>query len=287
MLIKYFNRGFNFSQDGPGNRLVYHLQGCNLKCPWCANPEGIAIDGSLMTYGNADGKFCKNNAVTDGYPDRSVCKNCDKTCTEIPASGIKLSCKTQTVDEAVDYISNCRPMFFSGGGVTFTGGEPSIQFDALKSLLEKLKAKGINTAVESNATHPRFCELFGLIDYLIFDCKHYNSEKHKEICGLPLSVITQNIKSASHLREQLLVRIPLIGGFNASRSDAEGFAKLFTQICTDSCSFEFLRYHEFGKDKYKKCGLPYTMGKEAYVEPETVKYFENIFEKHSLKTIHT
>ena len=240
-----------------------------------------------MTDGNVNGNYCKYNAVTDGHPDRTVCRGCDKSCTNNPASGIKLSCKYESVDETVEYIKTCTPLFFDGGGVTFTGGEPTMQFDSLKLLLEKLKADKINTAVECNGTHPKLHKLFSLVDYLIIDCKHYDSEKHKSVCGLPLDIITKNIETASKQRNQLLVRIPLIGGFNSSAGDAEKFAKLFNSICTDICCFEFLRYHEFGKDKYEKCGMKYTMTEEAFVAPGTVKEFEDIFHNHSLKTIHT
>ncbi len=287
MNIKFFNCGFNYSQDGPGNRLVYHLQGCNLRCPWCANPEGIAVDGTIMTDKNTDGKYCKNNAFENDKLNRELCKKCDKPCTSVPASGIRLSCKIQSTDEITDYILSCKPMFFDGGGVTFTGGEPTMQFDALKELLEKLKALNIGTAIESNGTHQSLPILFPLIDYLIIDCKHYDSVKHEKVCGPTLDRTVENIKSASLARKQLLVRVPLIGGFNSSEEDAEGFAALFSEICSDTCRFEFLRYHEFGKDKYEKCGMVYTMGKDAFVAPETVKEFEEIFRKHSLKTIHT
>lgn len=240
-----------------------------------------------MADGNANGKYCKHSAVIDGIPDRTICKTCDKSCTNNTASGIRLSCMAQSIDETIDYIKTCKPMFFDGGGVTFTGGEPTMQFDALKILLKKLKENNINTAIECNGTHRELPELFSLIDYLIIDCKHYDSEKHKTTCGLPLDNIINNIESASKLRNQLLVRIPLIGGFNSSAEDAEKFAELFDRICTDICRFEFLRYHEFGKDKYEKCGMEYTMTKEAFVPPETVGIFEDVFQNHSLKTIHT
>lgn len=287
MDLKYFNCGFNYSQDGPSNRLVYHLQGCNLKCPWCANPEGIPLDGALMSDGKANGKYCSRNAITNGNPDRKICKTCEKICVKAPGSGVKLSCKTEPVEKIADYISTCKPMFFDGGGVTFTGGEPTIQFDSLKSLLEILNHNSINTAIECNGTHPRLPELFNLTDYLIIDCKHYDSEKHNKVCGLPNDKILNNIRAACELRNQLLVRIPLIGGFNSSYDDALRFAKLFRKICADFCEFEFLRYHEFGKDKYAKCGLEYSMTNEAFVKPETVKEFETVFKKYSLKTIHT
>lgn len=85
MELKIFQKGFHDSQDGAGNRLVLHLQGCNMRCPWCANPEGMDNQGT---------------------------------------------CRTIEVNALVDECLSCRPMFFDGGGVTLTGGEVSMQFDA-------------------------------------------------------------------------------------------------------------------------------------------------------------
>ena len=287
MKLKYFQKGFNFSQDGPGNRLVYHLQGCNLICPWCANPEGMAPEGVLMTSDKTDGSFCPNGAVENGVIDRKKCERCNEICTSIPASGIKKSFVEEDVDSIVGYCKSCSMMFFDGGGVTLTGGEPTLQFTALKELLKKLKASSIHTALECNATHEKLPELFPLTDFLITDCKHYNSEMHSQVCGAGNENIIRNLALAAKQRNQLLVRIPLINGFNASENDAHEFAKLFKKIGTDSCRYEFLRYHEFGKDKYKRCSMQYTMTQDAKVSPETVKIFEQIFKENSLITIHT
>ena len=97
MELRIFQKGFNYSQDGPGNRLVYHLQGCNLRCPWCANPEGLSVEGG------------------ERYP----------------------------VEALVQEVLRSRAMFFDGGGVTLTGGEVTLQFDALKELLTRLHAEGV------------------------------------------------------------------------------------------------------------------------------------------------
>lgn len=249
MTIKYFQKGFNFSQDGPGNRLVIHFQGCNLKCPWCSNPEGLSVAGAKM----------KNGSVS---------------FTEVEVSDL--------VNECLD----CEMMFFDGGGVTVTGGEATVQFDALKEFFTQLKANGINTALECNATHPRLPELFELCDFLILDCKHYDSQKHLSVCGISNETIIKNISLAAQQRSQLLVRIPLIGGFNSSVTDAEGFVKLFREIATPSCSFELLTYHEYGKDKYEKLGLAYTV-ENGFVSDDDFTAFKNIFEKNSLKIICT
>ena len=117
-------------------------------------------------------------------------------------------------------------MMFSGGGVTFTGGEPTVQFEALKELLSKCKEAGINTAIETNASHSKFCELNELIDYMIVDLKHYDCEKHKNVIGTSNEKTVENIREVSKKRQQLLIHIPLVGGFNSSAEDAEKFAEL-------------------------------------------------------------
>lgn len=287
MNVKILFKGFNFSQDGPGNRLVYHLQGCNMHCPWCSNPESIPTDGCLMVKGDLIDKYCDFGAIKDGFIDRERCKICpSKSCARLPASNLQLSFVETDVKDVIDEIKRCRPMFFDGGGVTFTGGEPTMQFDALKVLLSEVKKLDINTAVETNGSHQRLPELFPLIDFLILDCKHYDSRLHKKATGLGNETVLKNITDAAKTRSQLLIRIPLIGGFNASTKDAMSFAQLFKEFCTPNCRFELLKYHEYGKDKWAQCGKDYTM-KNAQVSDEDFKSFANIFKTNGLELIRT
>jgi len=287
MVIKVIFRGFNFSQDGPGNRLVYHLQGCNLHCPWCSNPESMAENGSLLAAGDLFEILCPFGAIKDGQLNRNRCETCsDKPCTKVPGSALKLSCTDFEIEEVLAEIKRSSKLFFDGGGVTFTGGEPTMQFEALKELLTRIKAMGINTAIETNGTHIQLPELFPLIDFLIIDCKHYNSSLHEKTVGIGNEIILKNIAAALERRSQLLIRIPLIGGFNSSKNDAEGFAKLFDSMNTKNCAFELLRYHEYGKDKWAQCGYEYKM-KNADVSDTEFNEFSKIFEDHNLKLIRT
>lgn len=236
-----FQKGFNYSQDGRGNRLVYHLQGCNMHCPWCANPEGMPPEGAWITE---------------------------------KGKSPRLSCREWETEQIVDEVLNCVPMFFDGGGVTFTGGEATMQYEALKEILVSLKKKGIHTAVETNGTHPGLAELFPYIDQLIMDCKHWDDHKHREYTGIPFEIVYRNLVLAAGRTEGADIRIPLIGGVNDSEEDMDRFVSLFQSLPSGRLTFEVLKYHEFGKKKWEECGRDYQMGPQAHVTREQMKCFK-------------
>ena len=241
-MLHVFQKGFNFSQDGPGNRLVYHLQGCNLRCPWCSNPEGLALQGG----------------------------------------------KEYSVDELVAEVLRSQMMFFDGGGVTLTGGEVTLQLDEVTELLTKLHEQGIHTCIETNGICKRLPELFPVLDLLIMDVKHYDPTVHQTVTGLPNRFTIENISAAIQAEQEMALRIPLIGGFNASEADAHGFAELFSQLgVPGKATVELLTYHEYGKDKYASLGMEYTMTADAKVTKEQVKSYTEILEAAGLRIIRT
>lgn len=286
MTLKIFQKGFNYSQDGQGNRLVYHLQGCNMSCKWCANPEGMKMEGVICTDQDwlTDG-LCPKGAVKEGVLDRGLCNGCrDRQCLSPKhrSKGIRLSFEEKTVDEVYEEIIRSSPMFYDGGGVTFTGGEATMQFEPLKELLIRLKEAGIHTALETNGSHPRLPELFPYISQLIMDCKHWNGEKHKKYTGVSIDAVLKNLKAAVRERGQLDVRIPLVGGVNDSEEDMERFAELFETLRGDEVTFEVLKYHEFGKGKWEQCGWAYEMDEKAHVTAEQVRRFRELIKVRGL-----
>lgn len=237
-MLKIFHKGFNEGQDGPGNRLVFHTQGCNFRCPWCANPESID-------------------------PNR-------------PA-------KSYTEDELVDLIQECKPLFYDGGGVTFTGGEPTLQFDDLKSLFERLKKLGINTAIETNGSCKRLPELFSVLDHLMIDLKLCNIEKHKGVVLHGNEVTKQNIIAASEKNIDTIVRIPMINGLNTDKQSCKEFVAFFKSL---NVKVELLKYHEYGKVKWESLGLEYKI-KDGYVKDEDYDYFVKTFKENGINLIKT
>lgn len=234
--MKILQKGFNYSQDGPGNRLVYHLQGCNFSCRWCSNADSIPFDNS--------------------------------------------NAKEYSVDELFDEISRSRMMFFDGGGVTFTGGEVCVQSKELLILLRKLREEGIHTCIESNASLPSVKDISEYIDYLIVDFKHFDADAHKKWTGVSNFSVKKNIEFFLSSGRQIHIRIPVIYGIN---DNPNGFADYFIQLDTSNAVFEFLAYHEFGKDKWQG---EYEIT-DGFLPSGTINNFREIFEKHGLKTVVT
>ena len=202
-VVRIFYKGFNFSQDGPGNRLVYHLSGCNMRCIWCSNADGMQADAG----------------------------------------------KDYTPEEIISECISCKPMYVSGGGVTFTGGEATLQHNELLEVLKGLKAAKIHTAIETNGTMENLSLLLPFIDYLIMDFKHYDSEELKKYTGVGNEIIKKNFEQNCASGRQQHIRIPLINGINAQ--NPKGFAEYFSAHNTSNTVFEFLPYHEYGKEKWK------------------------------------
>lgn len=292
MLLRYFQKGFNYSQDGPGNRLVYHLQGCNLHCPWCANPEGMPVKPPLLQKVHPlPGFVCPYGAVlSDGTLNRRQCETCtERSCLTTHRSTC-LVCPTQevSIDAIFEEICSCRPALTDGGGVTFTGGEATLQFSPLLELLSRLSKAGIHTAVETNGTHPRLPELIPYLRYYIGDYKHHDAERLRSVTGADLTRITNNLTILAEAQLPMLIRVLLVHGFNDASSDPDGFLQALhpLQQKNPNLSVEFLTYHEYGKVKWEQCGIAYAM-EDAFVKPETLSRYTAAFREAGIPVVTT
>ena len=235
MMINIFEKGFNYSQDGPGNRLVYHLSGCNMYCPWCSNPEGMEKGG-----------------------------------------------KQYSTDEIIREIKSSAPMFFDGGGVTFTGGECTLQSDAVIEIINNLPE--IDFCIESNAATKTFLSVAEKCSTVIVDYKSPCAEKLKEITGADISSVESNIRNILGTKK-LHIRIPLIHSFNDDDASLDGFLEFFRSLDGDF-DVEILPYHEYGKEKWNRIGKEYNVP-DGFVSKETIKKFIDTFKANSIKVIKT
>jgi pyruvate formate lyase activating enzyme len=198
----------------------------------------------------------------------------------------RLSCEEWEPADLVQLCGESALLFFDGGGVTFTGGEPTLQMEGLGETLESLRRLGIHTAVETNGTAAALPDLFPRINQLIIDFKTPDLRQHREVLGPGGEALIRNIQYALENHGDLLIRIPLIRGFNTSPETLEDFLSIIGEGPKAHAAFEFLTYHEMGKEKWRQCGLDYRQ-EEAFVSGETVSCFEKTFNRHNLKVIHT
>lgn len=242
--LTIFQKGFNYSQDGPGNRLVLHLQGCNMNCLWCANPEGISKINPL-----------KSPRVLD-------------------------------VAEVLEEIISCRSLFFDGGGVTFSGGEPTLQFDSLLKLLQQLQQYEVHTALETNGTHPRLEVLFPYLSMLVMDLKQVDDEVHRKWTGVSNGIIKENVGKAMSKHTNVLIRTPLIRGINSAENDISQFLAFYRQFPLNHTRFEFLKYHEYGKIKWEQCHKNYLI-QDGYITEEILEKYEKAYRNQGLTVVRT
>ncbi len=181
-------------------------------------------------------------------------------------------------------------VFIDGGGVTLTGGEVTYQKNAVINLLKQLKENGIHTCIETNASLKNCEEIFESVDYMIADFKSPDAEKLKSVTGSELETIKENLSLRANTGMPLLIRIPLINGFNNGKENAvlfaEFFEKLKTQSGNENLYFEILTYHEYGKEKYEKLGKEYKV-QNGFVTPEDVKILATEIKNKNLNLIHT
>jgi pyruvate formate lyase activating enzyme len=198
----------------------------------------------------------------------------------------RLSCEEWELEDLLNLCRESQALYFEGGGVTFTGGEPTMQTPALEAALRSLGEMGIHTAVETNGTSAVLPDLFPLISQLIVDFKTADTKKHQRYLGSGGEMLIVNIRRALENHQDLLIRFPLIYGFNTSDEDLKGFLSVIGEGPRPGAFFEFLPYHEFGKEKWRQCGLEYRQS-EACVPEETRKLFEETFHNHQLQVVHT
>ena len=204
--------------DGPGIRSVVFFKGCPLRCYWCANPES-----------------------QNAHPEEMYNPQKKK---------MKTVGKMQTVDQIMEEVLKDLPFYQeSGGGVTLSGGEVLFQADFALDLLKALKAQNVHTAIETTGycKADTFQEIAQYVDLIYFDIKHYDNEKHRQGTGVKQDIILQNLSYAIQ-HHQIIVRIPIIPGYNDSLEDAKEFAKLFTLYGVQN--IELLPFHQFGEKKY-------------------------------------
>lgn len=276
--MNIFSTGWSEGFDGPGRRWVVYLKGCNFRCRWCANPEGLSPEPQILFYPDRaqyankacpykavrkSGTARKPLAVPNFILDRGKCAVCpDISCVRVwhhPA--FEHVGKEVPVAEIVGLAQQYRPLFGRNGGVTFGGGEPMLQANQLLSTIKALRQKGIHTTIETNASTADLQKFVGLVDLLICDLKCISSDVHYDWMGADNRQVLQNLMSMAKKQSQLIVRIPFVKGMNDSKEEMEKLRIFLYNLAKQRkyLEVEVLRQHHLGEPKYAALGKEYPM----------------------------
>ena len=261
--------------DGPGIRTTVFLKGCPLHCFWCHNPEGIHRQTELQIFPD----LCINcgecfqvcplqaHVMANGSRrfERAICQACGRCADNCFSKALVLVGQKMTVAEVMEEVLRDLPFYTrSGGGITLSGGEPLKQLEFSRATLMACKKQGIHTAIET-AGHTRWPAMAGLLpllDLVMMDLKHMDSEKHRRSTGVANEQILENARRLAETDKPLIFRTPVIPRVNDTPVEIEAIARFVQSLVEHRAelfkdrqdpspiSLELLPFHPLGGDKY-------------------------------------
>ena len=266
--------------DGPGIRTTVFLKGCPLRCQWCHNPESNLVKKQVMYSANLCRgcgtcvRVCPRGCfrLLEGKcrVDFDACL-ADGACVEAcPCGALSMAGERLTAAEVMEQVK--KDMLYyktSGGGVTFSGGEPLMQPDILEELLQRSRAEGIHTAIESCGFAPPEVakRIFPQADMLLLDIKHMDPEEHRRLTGQSNQRILENFLFAARETEAAIwVRMPLLSGINDGEENLERLIEFLEPVKARIEAVWFLPFHRLGISKLESMGLS-TQVQEGFSPP--------------------
>lgn len=263
--------------DGPGIRTELFLKGCPLRCEWCSNPETYEIFPQVGVHANkcigcgyclkACAEHGRNALKIDGNRvvgiDREACDNCLLCAEECVSGALTIWGEEMTVEDAMDVIRRDRNFYEkSGGGVTLSGGEALLQWEFCRDLMKCCKDEGINTCLESalHVNPKAIDEVAPYTDLFITDIKQMDSDIHKKFTGVGNELILSNIKKLVDMEMPLIIRMPIIPGFNDNVEYIDRTSDfILNDLNNEPVQIQLLKYRPLGEEKAKTLGLPLQM----------------------------
>ncbi|MFC1934889.1 glycyl-radical enzyme activating protein, partial [Chloroflexota bacterium] len=251
--------------DGPGIRTIVFFKGCPLRCAWCSNPETqsrkpeLLFDDAKCIHCGHCIKVCPTRAVSLSTEntimiDRRLCQACGHCVELCPGSARKIAGRYVSVEEVFKQLVKDE-LFYrnSNGGITFSGGEPVVQSAFAKELAYRCNEAGLQVALETCGYSPwkRLERVIKSVSLVLYDIKNMSGTQHQRFTGVSNKLILRNARAISDSKVPMIIRIPVIPGFNDSKENIIS-TTVFAKGLASVSEIHLISYHELGIVKYGK-----------------------------------
>ena len=282
--------------DGPGLRTNVFLKGCALSCRWCSNPEARLSQPQIAFFERTCFlcgdclPACSEAAIV--FEDHHVtwdpvrCNQCGRCAQVCLAHAFSLIGREMTAGAVIAEVLRDAAFYSEHGGLTLTGGEPTLQPEFAEAILRLAKYEGLHTAIETCGAvrWQNIARLLPHLDLVLFDLKHVNRRAHERFTGASNTVILDNLRRATQAGADLIVRVPLIPGFNADRESLVAIAK-FVRSLKVIREVHLLSYHTLGRSKYHALGIPYELEQYPAMTLEEANQWAAVFREHGFEVL--